>query len=536
MQSLAALQFGIAPALASALLHALWQDALLGVIAWAVLAAMSRSSASLRHAAAMGFLLAMVIAPVSSFPQLWHVPATVTDSGSLTAVAAPQVIQAGRVIEHQSSPLAIVLTLLWLTGVAAMLLRHLGGWRLVASLEKQPFERLPADWQRRVDSLCAAMRIGRDVSVRLSKDVVGPFTARLFRPVIWLPLSLITQLPREQVEALLAHELAHVARMDWLWNGLQCVVESLLFFHPAAWWLGRRIRIEREHACDDLAVTACGDAIALAEALAQLERQRQPAPRLVLAAHGGSLMQRITRLISGPPSRGRWGTRAGIAVVLITGTVLVAQLGIAGNTRPGVRIRSTTDGPLRPGDMREVSAHGIDGDRYYRVDVDANGYVTEVFKRDGTPQPVDAGVRRWADDMVAVGVPPPPPPPPLPPMAAMPPLPPPPPPPPEISDSAEFQSLVRLVAADPGVIARLGTPVAMASKAVQGRIDIDANEATTSSSNGRTFVHADPKADGDADVRFDLTGPKGRATVHVDAELKRGTWSTKTIELQGPAR
>lgn len=448
-------------------------------------------------------------------------------------MAAPQVTTEGRLVQHESSPVAIVLTLLWLTGVAAMLLRHLGGWRLVVALEKHPFERLPPEWQRRADSLCAAMRIGRDVSVRLSKDVVGPFTARLFRPVIWLPLSLITQLPREQVEALLAHELAHVARMDWFWNGLQCVVESLLFFHPAAWWLGRRIRIEREHACDDLAVVACGDAIALAEALAQLERQRQPAPRLVLAAHGGSLMQRITRLISGPPSRGRWGTRAGIAVVLVAGTLLVVQLGAAGNARPGVRIRSTTDGVLRPGDMREISAHGLDGDRYYRADVDADGHVTEVFKRDGAPRPVDAGVRRWAADIVRLGVPPPPP---LPPLPPMPPMPPAPPAPPEISDSAEFQSLVRLAAADPRVIARLGTPVAMASKALHGRIDIDANEATTTASNGRTFIHVDPAANGDADVSFDLAGPKGRATVHVDARLEHGAWTTRTLELQPPAR
>ena len=527
MESLAALQFGLAPALASALLHALWQDALLGLVAWAVLAAMSRSSAAHRHAVGMGFLLAMVIVPASSFAHFWQVPATVSGGGLLATMTAPQVATAGRMYEHQSSPVAIVLTLLWLTGVAAMLLRHLGGWRLVSALEKHPFERLPAEWQRRVDSLCAAMRIGRDVSVRLSKDVVGPFTARLFRPVIWLPLSLMTQLPREQVEALLAHELAHVARMDWLWNGLQCVVESLLFFHPAAWWLGRRIRTEREHACDDLAVTACGDAIALAEALAQLERQRHPAPRLVLAAHGGSLMQRITRLISGPPSRGRWGTRAGIAVVLVAGTLLVVQLGVAGNARPGVRIRSTTDGVLRPGDMREISAQGLDGDRYYRADVDADGHVTEVFKRDGAPRPVDAGVRRWVADIVRLGVPPPPP---------LPPMPPAPPAPPEISDSAEFQSLFRLTAADPVVIARLGTPVAMASKAVHGRIEMDADEATTTTSNGRTLTHVDPTAKGDADVRFDVIGPKGRATVHVVAELKQGAWSMKTIDLQGPAR
>lgn len=524
MDSLAALQFGVAPALASALLHGLWQDALLGLGAWLALAAMARSSASLRHAVGMGFLLAMVIVPASSFAHFWQVAATDVNGGLLAAMTAPRIESSGRIYEQEPSPVAIALALLWLTGVAVMLLRHLGGWRMVSALDKHPFERLPPQWQRRVDGLCAAMRIGRDVSVRLSNDVVGPFTARLFRPVIWLPLSMLTRLPREQVEALIAHELAHVARMDWLWNGLQCVMESLLFFHPAAWWLGRRIRIEREHACDDLAVAACGDAIALAEALAQLERQRQPAPRLVLAAHGGSLMQRITRLVSGPPSRGRWGTPAGIAVVLVAGTLLVAQLGVAGTTRPGLHIRSTTDGVLRPGDMREISAHGIDGDRYYRAEVSDDGKLAEMYKRDGKPRPIDAGVRRWLAEVTRLSVPPPPPipappPPPPPPLAGD--LPPPP-PPPEISDSAAFQSLVRLVAVDRGVVAKLGTPVAMASKDVHGRIDIDDD--------------ADSTRDGDADVRFDLIGPKGRATVHVDAALVQGAWSIDEIELEGPGR
>jgi hypothetical protein len=410
----------------------------------------------------------------------------------------------------------MVLALLWLVGVAGMLLRHVGGWRVVGGLEKQPFACLPEEWQRRVDRLCVAMRIGRDVSVRLSTTVVGPFTARWIRPVVWLPVSLLTQLPRDQLEALLAHELAHVARLDWLWNGLQCLVESLLFFHPAAWWLGRRIRIEREHACDDLAVAACGDAIALAEALVQLECRRQPVPRLVLAAHGGSLMQRITRLVSGPPSRGTWGTRAGIVLVLAVGTLVAAQVGMAGSGRSGLHIRSTTDGALGPGDMREITARGIDGDRYYRADVDAKGQRVEVYTRDGKPAPIDAGVRAWLAEIDRLSMPPPPPPPPpLPPQ--VPPPPPAPPPPPQITDSVAFQSLLRRVAVEPAVVARVGTPVAMASNAVDGSISI---RDDTGASHG------------DADVSFVVKGPKGRATVDVEATLQNGAWTVDRIRAR----
>jgi beta-lactamase regulating signal transducer with metallopeptidase domain len=501
MESVAAIQFGLAPALATALLQALWQNATIGLGAWAALAVMARSGAALRHAVAMGFLLLMLLVPASTFAHFWQLPATAVNGGWLTAMTAPHPDGTGMFVQ-QSSPVAIVLVLLWLVGTGVMLLRHLGGWWMVSALQKHPFERLPTTWQRRVDRLRATLRIGRVVTVRLSASVAGPFTARLFRPVIWLPLSLITQLPRDQVEALLAHELAHVARMDWLWNGLQCLIESLLFFHPAVWWLSRRIRIEREHACDDLAVTACGNAIALAEALAQLERRRHPTPRLVLAAQGGSLMQRITRLISNPPSRSHWGSRVCIALVLAAGTLLSVQVAMAVSGQPGLRIRSTTAGVLQPGDMREIAAHGIDGDRYYRADVDASGRLAEVYKWDGKPQPIDAGVRRWLAEVTRLSV-----------LPVQPePL--------RITDTAAFQTLLRGVAAAPAVVDRVGTPVTMASNNVLGRIDIGNGAAPSGSAN----------------VSFEVTGPKGRKTVHVDAQLDKGIWSLNRVDVAGLAR
>ncbi|MEG3192058.1 cytochrome c oxidase assembly factor Coa1 family protein [Lysobacter sp. D1-1-M9] len=476
----------------------------------------------------------MAVLPASTFLRFWQVAPIEVNAGVLQAMTAPRIDAIPGVFVQQSSPVAIALALLWLGGVGVMLLRHFGGWRLVSALEKHPYEALPADWQRRVEMLRTAMGITREVAVRLSFDVIGPFTVRLFRPVIWLPLSLVTQLPREQVEALLAHELAHIARMDWLWNGLQCVVESLLFFHPAAWWLGRRIRQEREHACDDLAVTACGDAIALAEALVQIERQRHPSPRLllprlVLAAQGGSLMQRITRLVSGPPTRSRWGARAGLVVLIATGALLVSQIGITGNPRPNIRIVSSTDGVLRPGDEREITANGLDKQRYYRGAVDAQGRLTEVYKEDGQVRPIDTGVRDWLAEVMRLSVPPAPPMPPIPPMPPpppapfavdAPPAPPAPPPPPEMAESAVFQSLLRVVANDPGVIARLGSPVAMASNDVHGRIDIGDDEPL----------------DGGVDLTFELTGPKGRANVHVDAQLDDGEWSLDPVDFENAVR
>jgi hypothetical protein len=125
----------------------------------------------------------------------------------------------------------------------------------------------------------------------------------LLRPIILLPLGFFTNLDPLAAEAVLAHELAHLRRLDGLVNGLQCVIEVLFFFHPAVWWISRRIRTEREHCCDDAAVLACGDAVFYAETLSRLDELRDRPPSLALLANGGNLMERLRRLLLSEPPR-----------------------------------------------------------------------------------------------------------------------------------------------------------------------------------------------------------------------------------------
>jgi uncharacterized protein (TIGR03435 family) len=115
------------------------------------------------------------------------------------------------------------------------------------------------------------------------------------RPYILLPISALTGLGESELQAIIAHELAHVKRYDYLVNLLQNAIETLLFYHPAVWWLSGGIREERERCCDDLAVALCGDPILYAEALARLEEMRG-IPEPALAATGGDLLARIRRL------------------------------------------------------------------------------------------------------------------------------------------------------------------------------------------------------------------------------------------------
>ena len=150
-----------------------------------------------------------------------------------------------------------------------------------------------------------------------------PVVIGYLRPVILMPVGLLAGLPAGQIESILLHELAHIRRHDYLVNLLQIVVESLVFYHPAVWWISGVMRTERENCCDDLVVATQGDAFGYAAALTALEQNRGAAREAVLAATGGSLVKRVRRLLIQPE-----GPRAALTPVfsaaILTVTVAAA--------------------------------------------------------------------------------------------------------------------------------------------------------------------------------------------------------------------
>jgi len=150
-----------------------------------------------------------------------------------------------------------------------------------------------------------------------------PMVIGVFRPAILLPASMLLGLAPDQLEAILVHELAHIRRHDNLVNLVQRLLETVFFFHPAAWWVSACIRTEREHCCDDIAAAA-SDARAYAGALTTLEELRSPA--LAVAATDGSLSSRVRRVLGfrQPESRQGWmGPAIASAMVMAAVTVLV---------------------------------------------------------------------------------------------------------------------------------------------------------------------------------------------------------------------
>src|SRR5213075_1924050 len=176
--------------------------------------------------------------------------------------------------------------------VLVLSLRFAGGLVTAQRLKRIETSATVQLWQEKLRVLCVRLRVSRPVRLCESALVEVPTVIGWLRPVILIPLSAISGLSAEQLEALLAHELAHIRRYDYLVNLLQTSIETLLFYHPVVWWVSRRVRDEREHCCDDLAVAACGDAHFYATALLGMERLRNPMPALSMAAAGGSLVER----------------------------------------------------------------------------------------------------------------------------------------------------------------------------------------------------------------------------------------------------
>ncbi len=306
------------------LLHFLWQGAMLAAAYAAVRGLVHRRSANTRYLAGCLTLLLMAAAPVLTFraldakPAVHHAAPVVTaPAPTLPAMAPPAdagpsfdgwAKLAGWLNKVTEATLPWFVGV-WAVGVFALSLRLGVGWFQVQRLRRRSVEPLDEWLGERLADLQRRLRVSRPVRLVKSALVEVPTVIGWLRPVILLPASTLSGLSPLQLELILAHELAHLRRGDYWVNLFQILLETLLFYHPAVWWVSRCVREDRELCCDDLAVAVCGNRLAYAQALTALEELRQPPANVALAASGGSLMARVKHILGLPtettPSAGR---------------------------------------------------------------------------------------------------------------------------------------------------------------------------------------------------------------------------------------
>jgi len=305
------LQHPSAQALAWALVHFVWQGAAIALVLVAV-QQLGRLSASARYTSGVVAMAVMLAAPVLTFVRLSTAasatpipvsapssPAAVSASSAADAVATPAVTMPVD-LQQQSDRapmlwLPVIVLAVWSTGVIVLSLRLFGGWLVARRLARRALSPVSEEIQVLARRVAGRLALDRVVGVFESSAVSVPMMIGWIKPVVLLPTAAVAGLSIAQVEALLAHELAHVRRHDYLINLLQSAVETLLFYHPAVWIVSRRMRVDREHCCDDLAVDVC-DRVVYATALSDLAAIART-PRLALAATDGSLVNRVRRIL-----------------------------------------------------------------------------------------------------------------------------------------------------------------------------------------------------------------------------------------------
>ena len=268
------------------LIHFFWQGTLIAVLFAAARAMAGRwMGPGARYRLACLALAAMMAAPALTF-----LAVGAPDSTRLLAPLG----RAGGADWERSLPW---LVLGWIAGVVAFSIRLAAGWRWTRRLRRVAVSPVAGEWQRALDELIRLMRVAAPVRLLASSLADAPAVVGWLRPLILMPVEALASLPAEHVRALLAHELAHIRRHDYLTNILQSIGETILFYHPAVWWVSAQIRAEREVCCDELAVAAIGDRLVYATALTDLDTGRRARLATALAASGGSLVNRIRRLL-----------------------------------------------------------------------------------------------------------------------------------------------------------------------------------------------------------------------------------------------
>ena len=326
------LESSIGTAIGWTLVHFCWQGGLIAMFVWLLLRCTPADRAPIRYWIACSGLCVMAAsfvatfcfvlgqtpsspqnniakiglqAPVLTVSSEWEQPAAMTagDISVVPTLETPSILaqRASKTnLEFVSENLSLVLPWFasaWILGVVVLSARMLFSWKCVQRLRYTHVTLVNDHRFQQMQKIAKSLKIRRVVQLAESEMVEVPMVIGWLRPIILLPVAAVTGLSESQLTAILAHELAHVRRSDYIVNLIQSVMETVLFFHPCVWWLSAEIREQREHCCDDLATNWCGDVKDYAGALIQMEQLRS-AHGLALSAGGGSLTQRITRLLS----------------------------------------------------------------------------------------------------------------------------------------------------------------------------------------------------------------------------------------------
>lgn len=342
------------------LVHSTWQGLLLGIALALLLVMLRRFSAVTKYRLAVSFLFLFLASTVLTFSLVYQ-PGPSTEPIVLAGNPGPMpdkkqvdlekrtdiskdqeekqsVINAVGPYLGQYFPLLVAL---WFIGILFFGLRLIANLVYIRRLKTHNVRPIGEFWENRCRTLSEKLKLTKKYIIQLSTAVSTPMVIGFFKPVILLPVSTLTRLSQQQVEAILVHELAHIRRNDFLVNTIQSIVELVFFYHPVVWWVSSRIRLERENCCDDLTVSVTGQNVDYAEALVNIGYVELEG-KLSLAFSGkqNNLKQRVQRIFTSRNIFADLKERLVIVTVIVLG---ISSLGLGMLVLPDDRNGTTKD-------------------------------------------------------------------------------------------------------------------------------------------------------------------------------------------------
>lgn len=288
----------IVPTIGYTLMHSLWQGLLIYCVLFLVLTIFRVSNSKTRYVFLVAALGVYFIGTVVTF--FWIFDPVIAQQ---TGIKNIQILFDNDFATTYNfsfttwlaQNMNIILTA-WCIGVLVMVVRLLGGWYLLTRIKKNALNCSNELWLNKLDSLKSRLKMTANVILKVSNRVDVPMVFGTIKPIIIIPTSLLTGLSDDQLEIILAHELAHVKRYDFIVNVLQHLVEVVFFFNPFVWLISNLIRTERENACDDLALSVSGDSYGLASTLLRVEEIRRQPQLALYFSNNNNIFHRIKRL------------------------------------------------------------------------------------------------------------------------------------------------------------------------------------------------------------------------------------------------
>lgn len=315
----------VAGAVLEAILNGVVQGLALAALVWALLRVFPRTNAATRYAVWSVTLVLVAGLPFAGLVGQYRAPA-----GQATGLAHRGLAA----LTLPSGQWPAWLLGFWLLAAVGMLARVAFSYRSIQRL-KRLASPLPPEHQERFERVLRSHAGRRSARLCGSAEIVVPMAAGLRSPVILVPESLPGQLSEEEFEQVLVHELAHIQRRDDWTNLAQKLIEAVWFFHPAVRWIGRRLNLEREIACDDWVVSVTGGARPYAACLTKLAGLSMFAPKPQLAHGVAGTKPQITRRVEALLDRQRSLSPAFSRLGLVAGAgALALAVSVAGRIAP----------------------------------------------------------------------------------------------------------------------------------------------------------------------------------------------------------